>query len=150
MNMSNNKKWLAVIIYTLLIFISIPTIRQVWNFIGPRIGYIVVVVSFVLALGFLYIYSRSIFLVIILILASVLIFKFVKLPIERIHFIEYGILGWLAHRAGGWKSIFYVVAIGILDELIQKITPNRYFDIKDICTNIIGGGSGMILRAYGR
>lgn len=74
---------------------------------------------------------------------------------EKAHILEYGILGWLAMRDFSnnkmniLKSVLYtlifVAIIGSLDEGFQKILPWRYFEIRDICTNILSGILGIAL-----
>ncbi len=79
-------------------------------------------------------------------------------PVERIHFLEYGILAFLLFRAAGeprglgllWVYIAVLVA-GLSDEIIQWVLPNRYFDWHDVAINGVGAVIGlwfglMILR----
>lgn len=150
MVMSNNKKWWIVILYTVLILVSLPWARQMWDFVGNKNGFFILIGLYVCSVGILYIRIRNILFIGLLGIIIFAIFKLIPLPIERIHFIQYGILGWLAYLAGGRKAFFYVIAIGILDELIQGILPNRYFDIRDIFMNIIGGCIGIGIRFYER
>lgn len=71
-------------------------------------------------------------------------------PVERVHFLEYGILAFLLFRASGrpygmglvWVFVAVLVA-GFADEIIQWILPNRYFDIKDVAINGIGAAIGL-------
>ena len=89
----------------------------------------------------------------ILILMSGLILAWqIKNPAERIHVIEYGILGWLASRdfinrkdgiRGFLKACLFGLAIGVLDEMAQWILPYRVFDMRDIAFN----GSGVLWGA---
>ena len=74
---------------------------------------------------------------------------------EKAHVLEYGVLAWLTMRdlyigkTGRLKKILYsfifVSAIGCLDEGFQKIIPWRYFETRDILTNIISGILGIAL-----
>lgn len=148
--MSNNKKWWIVFGYTILILATLPWARQLWDFVGNRNGFFALIGLYVCSAGLLYIRIRSIIFIGLFSIIAVAIFRLIPLPIERIHFIEYGLLGWLSYWAGGKKALIYVIAIGIIDELIQGILPNRYFDMRDIIMNIIGGGMGIIMGVYGR
>lgn len=83
----------------------------------------------------------------------------IKIPIERVHILEYGILGWLAGRdlfgkKGNVRGIIFACAfaafIGILDEAFQAILPYRYFDVRDIVFNGLGGVWGVSLYWLGR
>ena len=77
-----------------------------------------------------------------------------KYPAEKIHLLEYGVLGWLAvddllkiNRKA--KAVilasFFCLDVGILDELFQAFLPYRVCDIRDVIMNGIGGVWGVIL-----
>ena len=73
-----------------------------------------------------------------------------EVPAERIHFLEYGLLGFLvtkAIRKLNWKSIslalLFVLGIGAIDEVIQWLLPNRVGDLRDVIMNSVGGGMGI-------
>ena len=73
-----------------------------------------------------------------------------KIPAERIHFIEYGLLGIFVIRpyaTGTWKfllpAFLLVCLIGAGDELIQWFLPNRVGEWKDVGLNVIGGFFGL-------
>lgn len=81
---------------------------------------------------------------------------------ERIHLVEYGILGALLHRAlvlhrqasrgRGWRhpalgAIFLVTVLGWLDEGIQHLLPNRYYDLRDVALNAVAGALAVGLVA---
>jgi hypothetical protein len=65
-------------------------------------------------------------------------------PVEAIHLLEYGCLGLLAanalrHRTGDTslylQATLVCALIGTFDEIIQWLTPDRYFDLRDIWLN---------------
>jgi len=91
-------------------------------------------------------------------------FAVVRRPEERLHFIEYGVMGILIYAAlserrrsrlaapaRGWTRIFDPVRwpaisafmlttlLGWGDEVIQGILPNRYYDLRDLVFNALGG-----------
>lgn len=79
-----------------------------------------------------------------------------KIPEEKIHILEFAILGWFACRDlikadKKIKSIIFVLVfiltVGILDEAFQAILPYRVFDWRDIAFNSVGGlwGIGLYL-----
>lgn len=79
-----------------------------------------------------------------------------RLPIaaERIHLLEYGLLGGLATRDTTKKrlsllSVFLSLAVilcfGLLDEGFQLFLPQRVAELRDVCLNFIGGGWGIAL-----
>ncbi len=80
-----------------------------------------------------------------------------KQPEEAVHFLEYGVLGWLLVRALRPRipdGTVYLTAgllgtlVGTVDEIIQWITPGRYWDFRDIVLN--GGACGLALIALWR
>ncbi len=71
------------------------------------------------------------------------------LPEERIHFVEYGVLGYLLFLAvSQWArpvvtSLLMVLMAGTIDEAIQWALPSRVGDLKDILLNTLGGAIGI-------
>ncbi len=75
--------------------------------------------------------------------------KLWKIPEEAIHFLEYGLLGFflfksLSHQVRD-KSIYFTATlfallIGTFDEILQWITPQRYWDFRDAGLNALSGG----------
>ena len=92
----------------------------------------------------------------LMVLASaylLIIWKLSQFPIERIHLIQYGLVGLLAHRAiqnhtvepgCTLLSVFVTLNIGLVDELIQGLLPGRVYDTKDVIINTIAGLLGML------
>ena len=75
-----------------------------------------------------------------------------KSPEEALHFIQYGVLGVLVYRALAHRrhdtSIYIAAALicgilGIIDEVIQWLTPRRYWSLRDIWINFFGLWSNM-------
>lgn len=94
-------------------------------------------------------------LILVLIIGLILAWQ-VKYPAEKVHYLEYGVLGWLAARdlirvnitrkkSAIILAAFFCIAIGIVDELFQRILPYRVYDVRDIAFNGIGGILGIIL-----
>jgi len=78
----------------------------------------------------------------------------IKISIEKIHILEYGILGWFAGRdliktnkkiKGVILACIFCTIVGILDEIFQAILPYRVYEIRDIMLNTLGGTWGLIL-----
>ncbi|MBI4553236.1 MAG: VanZ family protein [Candidatus Latescibacteria bacterium] len=76
-------------------------------------------------------------------------FSQVSIIIEKIHFIQYGLLGGLIYwalRATTRDSALYahgvllVTLSGLLDELIQAAIPDRVGDLRDVYMNAVAGG----------
>ena len=82
-------------------------------------------------------------------------------PVERFHLIEYGILGYMAGKRlsapgresdrGEWLAAAAVAAaVGFVDEVIQGLIDERYYDNRDVLVNMISGVMGFwILRVVG-
>lgn len=78
-----------------------------------------------------------------------------QLPEERIHVIEYGLLGWLitwsiskSKQKISYNRIFIGItlgwSIGFLDEIVQYILPNRVYDIRDVILNGLSATIGLL------
>ena len=80
---------------------------------------------------------------------------------ERVHFIQYAVLTmgilW-CFEGSRLKKATWIIAIalsslaGFIDESIQGIVPNRYFDMRDVGLNalasLVGAGFFAILKSY--
>ena len=75
------------------------------------------------------------------------------LPLERFHFLEYGILGVLIFwslKPRRYFLQFYLLSLNILlvvsffDEIFQGFVPERIYDIHDISINIFSGMIGIL------
>jgi len=75
-------------------------------------------------------------------------------PEEKIHFIEYGFLAYLVFKAiriDVQKPVAYgyafilVLIVGWVDEGIQYLLPNRYYQTEDVILNSISGALGLFL-----
>ena len=71
-----------------------------------------------------------------------------KTPEEAVHFLEYAVLGYFAYAALRFHlkdiSIFFtaslvILFVGTVDEIIQWLAPGRYWDIRDVGFNFLGG-----------
>ena len=95
----------------------------------------------------------------ILIISHLLLLTYLSLSldvwVERIHFIEYAVLGLLISRAVNvrtWHGIIFtcclIILIGVVDEIIQWFLPNRVGDMRDVFMNSVGGLSGLWLGQF--
>jgi len=152
------KDWRWVIAYVLFIYISLPFVPIFWTrVIAPWGGFAKLFPFILLSLVFLvtvyylaFVLRKpkvvSYVLILISFFISILVIKNLKLPAERIHLIEYGILPFFIYRPLSHKtklqiytSIFIIgFVVGVFDEFIQYIIPNRFFDLRDILMNATG------------
>ncbi len=121
-------------------------------------GYFVLVVLSIGAIGLLYhlifklkikVPSNYIWLSIVAGLYIYFTLKLWKIPEEAVHFLEYGLLGFflfkaLSHnvkdRSIYFTATLFALLIGTFDEILQWITPQRYWDFRDAGLNALSGG----------
>jgi len=97
----------------------------------------------------------NIFFTIVILLAGIVYSFALPLPEERIHLVQFGLLGLLACPSfkegdiGGWiwiwKPLLFVFSVGAADEVLQWFLPDRVFDLRDILFNTLGGIWGILL-----
>jgi len=148
---------------TLLIYVTVPLARGIQRFVGATLGRQAFLYSVLAALaaGFL----ALLYVLIVrlgirtparyfwLIVAGGLYLHFIlqlkKSPEEAVHFLEYGLLGFLLFRALNRsirdKSVYFTAAlstllIGTFDEILQWSMPGRYWDFADAGLNGLSGG----------
>ena len=91
---------------------------------------------------------------------AVALFCLRAIRLERVHLPEYGIATWFAWRALvpslGDRGATYVAAavlaalIGWGDELVQAITPGRFYDLRDVLANAAGATLGAFVLTLWR
>lgn len=156
-------RWIAVS-YILLIYISLPVMPGLWGKFARRTGnFTNYFAAFILGLIGLFIVFyliyrrkdiRNFVCLAILAFAYAWGLSRLKLPIERVHFIEYGLLSLLVFRALRhnirdrslylWSGIV-VFCLGFLDEGIQYALPNRVYETKDVIVNGVAGILGLLV-----
>ena len=155
--------WLWVVLCSLAIFLIVPIARTIQKFVSGHwgralFGYVVLAATGVAFLSLLYFLvfklkirspSNYIWLTAVAFLYVYFTLTFWRVPEQAVHFLEYGFLGYFLFRALSLsvrdKSV-YVVAflsgslVGIFDEILQWIVPDRYFDFRDIGLNALAVG----------
>ena len=150
--------WLYVVLWTVVIFLTIPFVRDFSNYVHRNWGresftYGVTVVIVLAAVGTVVFLlrrpqTRLINYACLLAVAGLLVYLTFGLgsgsPEEAVHYVQYGVLGVLIYRAFTHRirdySIYAAAAIvgtivGMLDETVQWMTPRRYFGLNDIWLN---------------
>jgi len=163
--------WILFLLWSFIIFAAIPLARSIESFITRYVSTFVftyiVIAAVVISSAYatlclrrqkVFSADRYIWLACV---ATVLIGYTLKLSrtrIEAMHFIQYGFLGLLAFRALSHhirdNSIYFVSAllcgiIGICDEFIQWLTPDRFWGLGDIWINFLGAALVQIGIAKG-
>jgi hypothetical protein len=157
---------LAVALWIALIYTSIPFVRRLREAFASRwpaeligIGVIVTVIgALVVAVLRLRRQQRHLstldkaWLIAIALVAVVWTGRLMGQPEEAVHFVEYGVLGWLLHRALENRlpdpTVFLAATligllVGTVDELIQWLVPGRFWDFRDI---VLNGGAVALLQ----
>ncbi len=164
--------WLWVILCAASILAIVPLARSiqrlVTNWAGrAAFGYFVLscVILFVVAMLWLLIFRLKVRrLSSYLCLAAVgflYVYFTLKLwahPEEAVHFLEYGLLSFLLFRAlrhhfpditTYFSAFFLGSLVGIIDEIYQWITPNRYWDFRDVGLNALAVLLFQVALAFG-
>lgn len=97
--------------------------------------------------------------------------SFAELPEEKLHFLEYGLLGGLLFQATKLRSLrlgragsrgllgaallagLLAALAGWADEGIQAVLPNRYYDVRDIAFNVTASSiavAAMLAASWAR
>jgi len=155
--------WVWVALCILAILLIVPLARTIQAFVStrwgrPLFGYAVLVavgvafMAIVTSLVFrLRIRSpgRFIWLTAVAGLYVYFTLKLWRAPEEAVHFLEYGLLGFLLFRALSYsirdKSVYLAAffigsTVGIFDEILQWIIPGRFWDFRDVGLNALAAG----------
>ena len=155
--------WIIVSVYVIFIYATLGYVRCLSDALRARgiLGSVTLAILFLLC-GMVITRLRRLsslhsrMLIVLLLGISVLSSLFLPFPEERLHVIEYSILGWLLGRALArsgkwpawwWGGVLLVWLIGYGDEMIQWFLPNRVFDVRDILLNGIAGMVGLMIFA---
>ena len=155
--------WLWVALCTLSIFLVVPLARTIQKFVSARwgrpfFGYAVLAITALAFCILIYILvfrlkvrtlSNYFWLAAVAALYIYFTLQLWRAPEEAVHFLEYGLLGYLLFRALSlsirdksiYPSAFLIGSlIGIFDEILQWITPGRYWDFRDAGLNALATG----------
>ncbi len=164
MNSLNKKYWQEAFLFLLIIYATIPVARPLTSLLRKHIPFTLTInlVSIAILAAALMLLLAKIKVklpstyVLIGIFTAICLFllTFIKIPEEKIHFFEYGILAYLTFRAlrltrpekiSYFYTAFLVALAGWLDEGIQALVPGRYYDLRDVGFNAMGGLLGIFI-----
>ncbi|MFQ5598710.1 MAG: VanZ family protein [Nitrospiria bacterium] len=153
--------WVCVLVYTLSIYAILPFARG-WQSVlrglfDAKMNVFINLLLLTTGLMFLLWFARRLsrrrlFTFIVTLVLSFSFAMQMELPEERIHLIQYGVLGYLCASAAsatfkGMAGSLMVLALGLVigvgDELIQGILPSRVFDWWDVSYNLGGVFVGL-------
>lgn len=155
--------WLAAVSWVSIIYSTLYIVRPMCEFLRKYTPFsflinffmilfaVVVVILFILKLKPT-VDSYGLLGMGIVIYASIL--WSVEIAEEKIHFIEYGLLAYFIFRALCFDiqkryayglALILTIALGWIDEGIQHLLPNRFYDTRDVLFNGLGGLLGLYL-----
>jgi hypothetical protein len=158
--------WLGVGLCALSIFLIVPVARAINNFTTRHFGpsffiYLLLAVVTAAFFGILYVLSFRLKIrrpaqYIGLIVCAALYFYIalvrITIPVKSAHYLEYGLLGILLFRAWRYSipdrsvypaALFSGSLVSFCDEIIQWITPGRYWSMMDVGMNVIAVGLSL-------
>lgn len=160
----HSKPWLPAAVYLLILYLTLPVmpllVRSLFTLIGrdqftQLLNLSLVFVALAIALRLWRLAPDHRLQITAPILATGYIALLQENPVERIHFLQYAILGVLVLWALQNRSptafklgFLLVTGAGLLDEVIQWFLPNRYWDPRDVAMNAIGGALGLWLARF--
>ncbi len=163
--MNNNKRllyWGLTLGWTLAIYSTLSIMRTISSYLEERLPFetvLTIIVCLILGATVIFFLQHagrlSVFRYVLLFAVTVGyvygIFT-VKYPIEKIHFVQYGVLAYFAFRAFAcdlkgvlpYIGAFILTAlIGYGDELIQGVLPDRYYDDNDVILNAVSAAMAL-------
>ncbi len=155
--------WGWVALCSLVIFSIVPLARLIQNFVSTRWGrtafgfavlagvgaFFLAVANYLLFRLKIRSFSRYLWLAGVLGLYIYFTLKLWRAPEEAVHFLEYGLLGLLLFRALSLtvrdKTVYLTAflcgsLVGTVDEILQWLTPGRYWDFRDVGLNALAAG----------
>ena len=156
--------WGLAAAWTILIYSTLYIVRPICDFLKQHTpfdaivwGFFVFISAWIIYFVFFHVRLRGassygLFFGTVVCYSAALVW--LKIPEERIHLIQYGILACLVVRAlkldfpplAAYAGAFFLTSLlGLGDEGIQHILPNRYFEWKDVILNSVSAGLGLLL-----
>ncbi|MEE4273636.1 MAG: VanZ family protein [Thermoanaerobaculales bacterium] len=165
------RRWLPVLAWVVVIYTTIPFVRGLREWFTGRwdaafIAWLVAASLAAAALAaVLFVLRRPTrlrrggvpWVIAVTVVLVAWTFHLRRSPEEAVHFIEYGILAFLIHRAlrpAMPDALVFVAGaligavIGTLDEVIQWLVPDRFWDWRDLVLN--AGAGGLVQLALWR
>jgi len=158
------KNWMLVYAWVFLIYSTLYIARPICDFLKATVAFSAFVDILCIGLGAAaligVVKKAKVFNALSYVLLAVVLVSYanglmtLQYPEEKIHFIEYGVLAFLVYRALALgahspkayaQSFVIVTVLGLVDEGIQYLLPNRYFQVEDVVLNSISGGLGLLI-----
>ena len=156
-----SRLWAIIWAYILAIYLSLPFMRALLGFLKDTVGRgnvglvlngaLLVCGCMLLSMGLRRSWKTLLQVSIPIAIMAAVAYQ-LHIPEERVHFLEYGLLGTLVQKTArqttwmqfGMGSLF-VVLVGVGDELLQWWLPNRVGDLRDVGMNALAGVLGVCM-----
>lgn len=152
-----HRKIVYVILFTAIIFLTLPFARSISNYLEIHnllkysvysIIFIFITICCISTFKYIGLNLLNVAILLIFFIIYMTIIQRYKIMVEKIHFIEYGILAFLifsALKEYSKNTTIYLTSfiilscIGWIDEIIQHFLPDRLYDIRDVFLNSLSG-----------
>ena len=162
-------RWSTLVLYVALILATLPLMPVLWVPIRDGIGSpATFTLSTIIAMGGVWVLVKVLAIrenrtpVRGLVAGGcALIFGFflwkLENPVEKVHFLEYGFVSYLAflcirstwENLGIWmlraSTLGLTAVVGLVDEGIQYLLPNRFGELRDVGFNLLAGLLGLVV-----
>jgi len=166
---SAHTAWLAVAVYTILLYSTLTLAFRIYVWMFDRYGkpfmaslmvwiYVPVGLALLALLFFRLPRQPGRYLTFLMLgLAMAFCLDRITIPAKRFHFLEYAPLAVLIFDALRFHcrnryhyvwTMAIVALVGLGDEVIQGILPNRYFGINEVVTNAAAGLFALIFVGF--
>lgn len=152
--------WTIISAYILLVYATLSVVSVMWDQIDGLLGgrgpfvimFLVLVAALMVLVHMVFVKkekgAKEYLLFLLFLWVYLALGKIAKLPAEKVHLIEYCLLGIMIYNAlkidinpYDWKLYIcggvFCIVIAFIDEVIQGILPNRVFDLRDIFVNVM-------------
>ena len=168
---NERRSWLYACLWSLLIFLTVPLARAIQAYISAHWGRnfflygVIAIIVLVLIASLLLLNKKrtatvmnQFWLISIATAFIVYTFQLRRNPEEAMHFVQYGVLSILVYRALTHRitdyGIYFIallltITVGILDEALQWLTPERVWGLKDIRLNSTAAALALLGLAMG-
>ncbi len=157
---SPRKAWIAVVLYTVFLYSTLTLSFDLYVSLFDRMGrefmdslmsWMYLPLGLILAALIFIFFPRRIgaYVAFLLIaLAFICCLQFLTVPAKRFHFLQYGLLTVLVFDALRFHchdryhyvwTLLIVALLGLGDETVQGILPDRYFGVADVVLNSVAG-----------
>ncbi len=164
MKYTKNQYWIFVFVWVVCIYSTLSAVRPLCEILKKNTPFVLIANLFLGSLLAI-LFTRLIqgikrkrmsgyFLLAAAALCYIYGLKTVTYPEEKIHFLEYGFLAYLIYRAlrfdcpkilAALGSFFLTTILGWMDEGIQHLLPNRYYQNEDVVLNSVSGFLALLL-----